>query len=239
MKQLKVFFALLLLACSAAASAQDFIIKADGSAIACRIVEVSATEIVYKRWTDLQGSNYVMNRADAASIKYEHAASTATGEVVTPSPANAGQKPNDMDLLAIDRQIQEQKQRELELQRLALTPQNKQLQKAYVLRKIGWIGGITLFAGGICLDAIGFAMDEPFFYVPGLIGGTLGSAVWTTVFLGSAKHVEKKAYTTQIQSNPLWQNQYNFENGASFAAGVDVLQDRHTNTLGLGLRYTF
>ena len=49
MKQLLV---LLLLLCSMSVSAQDVIVKKDGSTIVCRVVEVTATEITYKKWSD-------------------------------------------------------------------------------------------------------------------------------------------------------------------------------------------
>ncbi len=58
MKQLLVF---LLLLCSASVSAQDVIVKKDGSTIFCRVVELTDSEISYKKWSDLNGSNYVMN----------------------------------------------------------------------------------------------------------------------------------------------------------------------------------
>ena len=61
MKQLLLFLFLL---CSTGVFAQDVIVKKDGSTIVCRVVELTSSEIVYKKWSDLNGSNYVMNRAD-------------------------------------------------------------------------------------------------------------------------------------------------------------------------------
>ena len=67
----KVLFLFFLL-CSVNTWAQDVIVKKDGSAIVCRIINVSSLEIVYKKWTDLQGPNSVMSVADAISITYEN-----------------------------------------------------------------------------------------------------------------------------------------------------------------------
>ena len=69
---MRKFLMFLLFLCSMSASAQDVIVKKDGSAIVCRIINVSSLEIVYKKWTDLQGPNLVLSIADAASITYEN-----------------------------------------------------------------------------------------------------------------------------------------------------------------------
>ena len=47
MKKILLF---LLLLCSIGVSAQDVIVKKDGSTIVCRVVEVNQTEVVYKRF---------------------------------------------------------------------------------------------------------------------------------------------------------------------------------------------
>lgn len=104
MKQLLVF---LLFLCSASVSAQDVIVKKDGSTVVCRVVEVNATEIVYKKWSDLNGSNYVMERSSASAINYESGKKVDLSEVdnqYLPHNQNTGeQQYNDNALLAIDR----------------------------------------------------------------------------------------------------------------------------------------
>ena len=50
MKQLLI---MLLILCSTSVSAQDVIVKKDGSTIACRAVELTSSEITYKKWNDL------------------------------------------------------------------------------------------------------------------------------------------------------------------------------------------
>ncbi len=69
MKQLLVN---LLLLCSMSIMAQDVIVKKDGSTVVCRVIEVTATDITYKKWSDLKGSNYVMDKSLAVSINYEN-----------------------------------------------------------------------------------------------------------------------------------------------------------------------
>lgn len=103
MKQLLVF---LLLLCSASVSAQDVIVKKDGSTIVCQVVEVSATEITYKKWSEQNGSNYVMDKSLASAINYENGKKENLSEVTnlyTPGNQNDGtQQYNDNALLAMD-----------------------------------------------------------------------------------------------------------------------------------------
>ena len=53
-------------------TAQDVIVKKDNSTIVCRIVEVNQTEVVYKKWSNLNGPNFVMNLSDLISINFEN-----------------------------------------------------------------------------------------------------------------------------------------------------------------------
>ncbi len=69
MKQLLFVFFLM---CSATVFAQDVIVKKDGSTIICRVVELTSSEIVYKKWSDLGGPNYVMDRSLVSAINYQN-----------------------------------------------------------------------------------------------------------------------------------------------------------------------
>lgn len=68
---MKQFLIILLLLCSIGVFSQDVIVKKNGSTIVCRVIEVTSLDITYRKWNDLNGSNYVMNRADASVINYE------------------------------------------------------------------------------------------------------------------------------------------------------------------------
>lgn len=56
--------------CFGSISAQDVIIKKDGTAVVCRVMELNSTEIIYKKWEELNGSTYVMDCSLASSIHY-------------------------------------------------------------------------------------------------------------------------------------------------------------------------
>lgn len=68
---MKNLLVILFILCSANVSAQDVIVKKDGATIVCRVVEVTATEITYIKWGDLNGSNYVMDKSLVSGINYK------------------------------------------------------------------------------------------------------------------------------------------------------------------------
>ncbi len=78
MRQVLILFALL---CSLTVAAQDVITKKDGNTIVCRVIEVGQTEVVYQKWSDLGGNNYVMNITDIVSINYENGERETFGNV--------------------------------------------------------------------------------------------------------------------------------------------------------------
>ena len=61
--------------------AQDVIVKKDGSTIVCRVIKFTESEIIYKKWSDLKGSNYVMDKSLASAINYENGTLVSTKKV--------------------------------------------------------------------------------------------------------------------------------------------------------------
>ena len=68
---MKHWLFLMLFCCAVCASAQDVIVKKDGSTVACRVLEVKNSEVVYKLWTERNGSSYIMDLSLVSSINYE------------------------------------------------------------------------------------------------------------------------------------------------------------------------
>ena len=50
------------------ATAQDTILRADGTTILCKIVSQSSMQVKYKKWTNLQGPTYVVAMSDIVDI---------------------------------------------------------------------------------------------------------------------------------------------------------------------------
>lgn len=242
---MKKLLLLLLLVCSVSAWAQDVIVKKDGSTIVCRVVEVSQTEVVYKRWTNLEGPNYVMNLADISAINYENGekvrpdAQTTTEATTNPllQSNNGQQTVSDAMLLA-----------------MVSKPQLISLQKkAKRLKLTGWIGGGTMIVAGAIIA--GTVKDDDYYnsytgnyiegdHIVGLIIGVpmMGAGIaLTTGCLIRAHNLNKKANSYTVNTSSLYENEFKLKNGASLATGIDLLKDNkhHNPALGLGLRYNF
>ena len=219
---MKHLLAFLLLLCSASVSAQDVIVKKDGSTIVCRVVELNATEITYKKWSDLNGSNYVMDRSLASAINYENGKKVNLSEVdnqYRPGNQNDGnQRMNDRALLALE----------------YTSNHHNPYKKAKALRTIGWIGGATLVTTGIVVGVIGGDdyVGFPIFLCP--IG-----AAWTATFLAIGNHYKKQADRYQFSS--LYYQNIKFSNTSSLSIGTEMIKDKllGNNTIGLGLHYSF
>ena len=69
MKHLLVF---LLLLCSASVSAQDVIVKKDGSTILSKVLEVNTADVKYKKFSNPDGPTYTINKSEILSINYEN-----------------------------------------------------------------------------------------------------------------------------------------------------------------------
>ena len=221
---MKQFLVFLFLLCAVGVSAQDVIVKKDGSTIVCRVVELTSSEIVYKKWSDLNGSNYVMNRADASAINYQNGKKVNLSEATNlyqPHNQNDGvQQYNDRALLKLDAAI------------------NKPYRRtATAVRIVGW--GIGAVAVGTGIYFLAFAEGHSHYKGMGAAIAT-GGVAWTTGSILLANYLAKKGRT--IESASIYQYNLNFSNGSSLSAGIDMLSDHSTTedkTLGLGLRYNF
>ena len=57
---------------SCIAKSQDLIIKNDNSTIEVKVTKISATEIEYKKWSNLDGPVYVIEKTEVSGIKYQN-----------------------------------------------------------------------------------------------------------------------------------------------------------------------
>lgn len=57
---------------SCLAKSQDLIIKNDNSTIEVKVTKISATEIEYKKWSNLDGPVYVIEKTEVSGIKYQN-----------------------------------------------------------------------------------------------------------------------------------------------------------------------
>ena len=226
---MKQLLFLLMFMCSASVFAQDVIVKKDGSTIVCRVVELTSSEIVYKKWENLNGSNYVMERSAASAINYENGRREKLGEAdnhYQPHNQNDGDRQmNDRALLAMD---------------YASQKTDKTIKK---LRTWGWVSGIAGVGLGALLVNIGLNADYDEDMVTYCIAGGLFAigGITTSTYCFSTAHKRQKQSEMLLQSSTLYQYDFKFSNGTSVTAGVDILSDRtsRSKNLAIGLCYNF
>lgn len=218
-----------MLLCSVSMFAQDVIVKKDGSTIVCRVIELNDSEIIYKKWADLNGSNYVMDKSLASAVNYENGKKVNISEmnnIYMPNNQNTGiQQYNDKALLALDFSLQ------------------KKDNKIKKYKKLGWISGITGIGIGGLFVAFGAGSDHTKYQILySSIGGTLilaGTAVSSVFFIKANKYQKQAEYL--MQSNSLFQQEFQFGNGSSLSTSIDMINDHlaEERVFGLGLSYNF
>ena len=73
MKQHESLLLVVLLVCSAGtAVAQDVILKKDNTTVLSKVIEVTSTEIKYKKWSNQDGPTYSIDRSEVTSINYQN-----------------------------------------------------------------------------------------------------------------------------------------------------------------------
>ena len=72
MKTQKLFLIVSLLFVAGITKAQDVIVKKDSSTILSKVIEVSSSEIKYKKWSNLDGPTYSISRSEIVSINYQN-----------------------------------------------------------------------------------------------------------------------------------------------------------------------
>jgi len=229
---MKKLLFMLMMICSMHVMAQDVIVKTDGSTIVCRVQNLTTTEVVYKKWSDLKGSNYVMSLNDVSTINYENGRNDqlfALNNKYAPSNQNSGYgQLNDNALIAMDMAT------------------SNPAQKAKTLKIIGLIGGGIFVATGlglICYGAFDRA-DKGFDDEAVLMYGIGGGISAIGLIGGGICLLQSHKYQRQaelVQSYSLLQQDYHFNDGSSLSAGVDLLKDdvHKYKTVGIGLRYNF
>ncbi len=206
--------------------AQDVIVKKNGSTVVCRVVNVNSSEVVYKKWSDLKGVNYVMNASDVSTINYSdgrtETLSISAKNEYAPGLQNNGQAHVSDNAL------------------LMMNSEMSGYQAKYKrLKRTAWIGGGILV--GLGIGAIFILGEDSVDNLNAHVGGGLIAAgvVWTGSFLYSASRYKKANLMTRV--SPMWQNEIHLNDGTSFAFGVDAICDNvcKDRTFGVGLRYNF
>ena len=231
--------------CPFVASAQDIIVKNDGSTIASKVMEITGAEIKYKKYSNLKGPIYIINKTDVSYINYENGERESFGR--TSNVAQIKKETYSTQSKLTLQQANNTLASDAEL--LKNVGKSIPYKKAKQFKTIGWVGGATFVVAGIvlnllhddggdyygdyyavqdCLDIIGYASFG-------------AGVVWTTSFLMASNRQKKKALYSANTSTPLMQFSLSQSKNSAIYANVNVLNDNMTNrkTLGLGMNINF
>ncbi len=232
MKQLLVFLFLL---CAMSVSAQDVIVKKDGSTILSKVLEVGQEEIKYKKFDNLDGPTYTIQKSELQTINYQNGAKDTFSAPVReenrylPNNQNDGtQQYNDRALLELDKRT---------------GYQSVLLKKMKFRNALRWTGGSLSATVGVLGIAWGiYRLQENKDYGWLVISAGIGFGGLSAWLFSSAKsHNKLIEQKKEIQSYSLYQFNFPVIHGSSLSLGADLLSDRTlgSNTIGLGLRYNF
>lgn len=84
LKKLPLTFCLLCWA--GTASAQDVILKKDNTTVLSKVIEITSTEIKYKKWSNQDGPTYSISRSLVTSINYQNGEVDKFSDNATPTP---------------------------------------------------------------------------------------------------------------------------------------------------------
>ena len=226
---MRVKFLILFLLCSVALFAQDIIVQNNGNTILSKVVEIGATEVKYKKFSNLNGPTYTIAKAEILVINYENGEkesfknTQSSGSVVNMN--NIGKRTlSDNELLKVD------------------ANNNNAAPKVKRLRRNGWIGGLIGVGIGTVLGICTLRLEDGNdIGACAIAGGTfiLGGAIYAGVNFIKANRLQKEL-DSYVHVAPIFQENIKLGNGNMLSAGVDFIKGKNfCYTPGLGLRYNF
>ena len=206
---------------ASSAMAQDVIVMRDGTSILSKVLEITSTDVKYKKHNNLEGPTYSVLKTAVLVINYANGEKESFG-----APENAP------TIIGNSTDPQSYSYEELDVFKKA----NSQRKKSKRIKTIGWTAGILLVGAGaatIAGDVDGEKIDLGLGLIVGGAAITTGCIIWGNML--------KKKNALAINSAPIYQYDFLLKNGSTLSAGVDVLRNSHLNekTLGLGIRYNF
>lgn len=232
---MKKFLFILMIAVTGGAmkcAAQDVIVKKDGSTIVSKVLEITSTEVKYKKFTNLQGPTYTVAKTELQAINYENGEKDTfvTENKINKNTSGLGNENN------IYTDIPKVSDKEL----LAYSNNGIDLNlKAKRLKKAGIIGCIPIYGFFMVSGIICFAGEQVNAAAVMWASGAAAGTLWLVPFLVRSHKVKTEALYS-IHTTPLFEHQFQLKNkGMSLTTGVNILNDHQIKTsptLGIGLR---
>lgn len=232
------------------ADAYDVIFKTDGTSIRSKVLEMSKTEVKYKKYSNLSGPTYTLPVAEIESILYENGERDVFRQP-SATPATAGNDMTRHETLAPsisprytsadDEQLLSRYYNE---SRLNISEPEDYRKKAKMYRIIGWGGGSALVVAGVV--AAGILFDQPdddmddggkIAIAGGLVVAGAGVCVGFNI---AANNMLKKARELEMRSASIMQQELlMWGDGKSLSASLDMFKAGKANGVGLGLKVSF
>lgn len=231
---------LLMLLVSMVVAAQDVIVKKDGSTILSKVVEVSDTQVKYKKFSNLEGPTYIVSISELTSINYQNgekenfgssqATVTQTQTPSVPSYENAygpyvqqSGTMSDTELLEAYKLSKYRKTNLLKIKRLKIT---------------GYV-----FCGLAIAGAVMTGVGHEDYYLNG-IGETGTVLLGSSAIIGPACLIagyHKQKINNRLNSASIFQQEIPIGSNARLTADVNLLKDNFTKqqTMGLGFHLNF
>lgn len=226
---------LLMLLVSMVVAAQDVIVKKDGSTILSKVVEISDTQVKYKKFSNLEGPTYVVSISELTSINYQNgekenfessqATVTQTQTPSVPSYENAYGPYVQQSGTMSDAEL------------LKAYKRSKAITDPSRIKKLKITGYV--FCGLAVAGAFmsGFGFDEPV-YITGY-ALLCSSAIIGPACLIAGCHKQK--INNRMSSASIFQQEIPIGSNARMTADVNLLKDNFTKqqTVGLGFHLNF
>lgn len=90
----KVFASCLFLLGASVLNAQDVLTKRNGDELQVKVMKISADEVEYKKWSNLDGPSYVVPKAEVFMIKYQNGDKEVFDSASAAKPADASAVPS-------------------------------------------------------------------------------------------------------------------------------------------------
>lgn len=247
----RLLFLLVSLLCAVTASAQDILVKSDGTALKVKVQEISETVVKYYRHDNPTGPLYSIPISSILSITYENGSTENFGKPTTTAPLS--QTSPETALTPQNSGGYNEK----ELYRLAdkmkvLGDNNsygweEYMNRAKKYRKIAWYGGAAFVVAGIVTSVIQDASTVYWSFADSFVQLGLpiigGGAIWCLAWNLAANNQVKKAKMAMAYSVPVMEWDLLKAGNNSLRASVNVMGDnmmqRCNYGLGLGLNLTF
>lgn len=204
--------------------AQDVIVLNDGSSIFSKVLEIDASQVKYRKYSNLDGPIYTMNITEILSIKYQN------GEVE--EFTDRSQQIKQQESISVNSSLTTTTINETNRLR-----KNKLMKSGESLQGIGdFILGTSLVTGlGFMFASIFTGENSQMITGAALMLG--GTAISLPFGITGAIQMRK---ANEIKIASIYQYDIDFEN-STLSPNLNLMSDNINNapSLGLGVKYTF